>query len=138
MRQNDFMVLENGEPGIGTNPRNFTRFQDNILRSYLSYSEGGRYICYIWTTFTPPNILATILKQWGFENVMLLDIHPVIAAKVIAPPSTHLSNTRNLLSNFYHFVPQGPGISKKFQWNPEEGISQNGAFHDFIAVFAKH
>ncbi len=82
--QNRFMVIENGKPARDADPDSFCEFHDNIARSYLFTDKYGR-IGYIWTLYTPPNVLAPIALKMGVENMMLLDIHAPVSCSIADP-----------------------------------------------------
>jgi hypothetical protein len=103
--QNKFMVLENGLLAKDSNPNSFCNYNDNIARSYLFKDKEGR-IGYIWTMYTPANVLAPIAQKMNVTDMMLLDIH--------APVSNYVSNNdselkyknyKDYMGRSYDFVP---------------------------------
>ena len=103
-RQNQYLALHNGDIDMeGAYPRSWKRFEDEILRSYLATTVDQSYFAYLWTTYAPPGLTALAMQKIGFGNLMLLDIHPVIAG-ILREPTTEplVAMTK---ANSYQFVP---------------------------------
>jgi hypothetical protein len=145
MRQNEYLSLHNGElHEYGAYPRSWKRYVDDVLRSYWATTSEGDF-AYIWTTYTPPAVSAKVLRKMNFENVGLIDIHPVIGS-IMADPriEEEVSFTKE---NSYHFVPDERQVAKwsgkigstlrrkPIQW--DHYIALSGLPKDFFAVYKK-
>ena len=103
--QNRFMVLENGRLGKDADPNAFCSFFDNIARSYLFTDNSGR-IGYLWTLYTPANVLAPLALKMGIRNMMLLDIHSPISCSITDPASPlSYENFRDYMRHSFDLVP---------------------------------
>lgn len=104
LRQNEYMLLENGQINPkGAFPRMYKRYEDEILRSYIASDEKNEHFAYMWTTYTPPLVAAELARSMGFSNLMLLDMHPVIASIIKKPYENKYQPFS--LKNTYYFVP---------------------------------
>ncbi|HUO57633.1 MAG TPA: hypothetical protein VMV05_05595 [bacterium] len=103
--QNRFMVIENGELGLDSDPNAFFSFYDNIARSYLFKDDHGR-IGYLWTMYTPPWVLANIALKMGVRDMMLLDIHSPVSC-TLSDPAGPLSyrSYKDYMNRSFDFVP---------------------------------
>jgi hypothetical protein len=103
--QNRFMVIENGKPAKDADPNAFFAFHDNIARAYLFTDKYGR-IGYLWTLYTPPQVLAPLALQMGIRNMMLLDIHAPISCSIADPKGPLLfSSFRDYMNRSFDLVP---------------------------------
>lgn len=132
LRQNDLMIMEDGAPGVGSDPLKFRRFEDNFVRSYVGLCKDRQHLAYIWTNYAPTEVLVNVLQNMGFLDVMLLDIHAVIAAKVVNPGG----NKGDFLRHSYDFVPDAKIFGMHFQWNPASALKW-GSRRDYFAILSK-
>ena len=103
--QNRFMVLENGKLAKDSDPNAFCSFYDNIARSYLFTDKKGR-IGYLWTLYTPANVIAPIALRMGIQNMMLLDIHAPLSCSITHPETPlHYQSFHDYMAHSYDLVP---------------------------------
>jgi len=104
LRQNEYPLINDGAIyKHGAYPTRWRRFNDEILMSYIFTSADDKYFGYAWTIHTPPSIFANLMLDLGMNNMMMVDIHPVINA-VLASPRTDKYAGFNK-TNSYPFVP---------------------------------
>ncbi len=116
--QNRFMVIENGKLAKDADPDAFCEFHDNIARSYLFTDKYNR-IGYIWTMYTPANVLAPIALKMGIENMMLLDIHAPVSCSIADPAGPlvfstwrdYMNRSIDLVPNFFKLSPMKSSIT---------------------------
>jgi hypothetical protein len=156
-RQNEYPLIENGQiVEEGAFPMNWNRFSDDIIRTYLVSDKGGEHFGYVWAVYAHPSMVAEALKDQGFTEVSLLDIHPSVGSAFIEPNALRPNATTGKVKTFfdggaYYFVPEedqlfdttqkilsafarvrrGEPMQWPFQW------AQSGSASDFIGVFVK-
>lgn len=103
--QNRFMVLENGKLAKDSDPDAFFSFHDNIARSYL-FTDGSGHIGYLWSLYTPVQVLAPIALKMGIRDLMLLDIHSPLSCSVADPAGPlKFSGWKDYMERSFDLVP---------------------------------
>jgi len=113
------MVIEKGKPAKDADPNAFFEFHDNIARAYLFTDKYGR-IGYLWTLYTPPNVLVPLALQMGIRDMMLLDIHSPISCSMADPKGPlvfdsfrdYMKRSFDLVPNFFKMT----GLKSSLTW----------------------
>lgn len=137
----------------GAFPNDWTRFGDEILRSYLVATKDDKNFGYVWTMYCPPAIVAKTLQKMNFKDAMILDIHPVIAG-IALNPRRNKSDFNFTRKTVYDFVPNEYKIVKNLRDRISLSLTEkikgpiqddhyvaieNGVMeHDFFSVFMKY
>ena len=148
LRQNNFLVLDNGQlDEKGAYPANWSDADNEILRSYLFTTRDQKYFGYVWTNFCPPTVIALLMQKIGAEQMMLLDINPVIGA-VFSSPNTTGKNIPFSKATSYYFVPfEGQVVNSillaiakevngSLQQNQYDAV-YGSLEHDFFSVYQR-
>jgi hypothetical protein len=103
--QNRFMVIEDGKPAKDADPDAFREFCDNIARGYLFTDRNGR-VGYLWSLYTPANVLVPIALELGVKDMMLTDIHAPLSC-ILSDPAGPLAfkDWRDHFNRSFDFVP---------------------------------
>ncbi len=148
--QNRFMVIENGELARDSDPNAYCSFSDNIARAYLFTDVNGR-IGYLWSLYTPVNVLAPIALEMGIKNMMLLDIHSAVSCSIVDPAGPfyfrsakdYLKHSYDLVPNFFRLSPLkssltwiSTALNSRIQTHYPMEAFKFGA-EDYFAVFLK-
>ncbi|MFA6023375.1 MAG: hypothetical protein WC781_04785 [Candidatus Pacearchaeota archaeon] len=103
MRQNESLLLHNGEIREGAYPMMWRSFNDEVVISYFVTTKNDSHFGYAWTTHTPQSVFAKTMQKFNFGETMLIDIHPVINSVLASPRKEEKQEfTKN---NSYYFVP---------------------------------
>ncbi|MBI2629190.1 hypothetical protein HYW74_03850 [Candidatus Pacearchaeota archaeon] len=150
LRQNEYLLLHNGEiVENGAYPRIWNRYNDEILRSYIATTKDEKNFAYVWTTFCPTAIFAQAMQKIGLKELMMIDIHPVIAAILASPRNTQEDNQVTFSrESSYNFVPDeakvinwvtrtiATKIKGPIQWDHYAAV-EGGIAHDFFSISQK-
>ena len=103
--QNRFMVIENGALIADSDPNAYCSFYDDIARSYLFTDKNGR-VGYLWSIYTPANVLAKLALGMGVKDMMLLDIHsPVSCVLSDAASPLQYGDYQDYMRHSHDWVP---------------------------------
>jgi len=148
LRQNNFLVLDGGQlDEKGAYPFGWRDADNEVLRSYLFTTHDQKYFGYVWTNFCPPSVIAQIMQMIGAQQMMLLDINPVISA-IFSSPNTTGKNIPFSKKTSYHFVPfEGEvvnsfllALAKKVNGSLQQDqyeVFYGNLAHDFFSVYLR-
>ncbi|MEZ4814645.1 MAG: hypothetical protein R3A80_05500 [Bdellovibrionota bacterium] len=161
LRQNEYPILRKGElHPEGAYPTGWNNYSDGIMRSYLAVTSDGKYFVYVFAMHAHTSMVAMLLKNLGFSDAMVLDIHPAIAADFARPMILDLGADQKAPDFFkssqsYGLVPHeddantgmidtvfawgaSVGRGRAMQWMPSNAKGKSSdvdAEEDFFGVF---